>query len=459
MAKKKVKRMDGYDVVIVGGGPCGCVLANDLTKAGKKVILIEKGGNNLKGLGSMFGMTNGEHMEKAKGSVWQKTIEGDGVVIGTGMGGGSYLYAGIVGMPQFEAFDEVGMDLRPFLEEAKRETWVSKTPDEFIGPQTRRMLEVCHKLGLPFEPAYRHIKFDKCEYGCTSAAFGCKRHAKWMGYYAANEAAERGATLQIYTDIKEVIVENGVAVGVKGKGVKDGIDYEIRGKLVVSSAGGLGSAMIARSAGIMSAGNMLFGDPSISSFALLPPGTKGSFYEHGTSISMMDDEHGCLFSTTVTWPRMFWSMYQLMGTGGIRGAVKTFREFPRIFSIFNKIHDAGIGQITWDGRVSKILTNEDDQKMNYCRYINTKIMTEMGCDPSTIHHTLSRIPGGMTFGHPGGTCSVGTVVNNKLETEVKNLFVCDISSLPGAPSRPPVLTLVTLAKWFVPQLLGRLNAS
>lgn len=454
-----VKRLEGFDVVIAGGGPCGCVLAKDLSKAGKKVILIEKGGNNLKGIGTMMGMLNGEHMVRAKfPNIWQTTLEGHSVVLGKGLGGGSYLYAGIAGMPQLEAFDEVGIDLRPYVEDAKKETWVSRTPDEFLGPTTKRMLQVTNAIGLPFETAYRHINFEKCEYGCKTAAFGCKRGAKWMGYYAANEAAEHGAMLQIYTDVRNVIVENGVAVGVNARGIKDGQDYEIRGQTVVCTAGGLGSAGILTRSGIRGAGLRLFGDPSFGSTGLLPKDDlKSNFYEHGTSIYYMDDKNGCLFSTNVTWSRVFWSGYQLMGSG-IRGSLKTYREFPRMISIFNKIHDEGVGRITYTGRVSKTVTLQDEDKMNYCRYINEKILLAMGCPPGTIKHGgFSHIKGGLSFGHPGGTCPMGVVVNRSLETEIKNCFVCDISSLPGAPSRPPVLTLVTLTKWFVPRLLERLG--
>ena len=454
-----VRRLEGFDVVIAGGGPCGCVLAKDLSKAGKKVILIEKGGSSLKGIGTMRGMLNGEHMARAKfPNIWQTTLEGQNLVLGTGIGGGSYLYAGIAGMPQFEAFDDVGIDLRPYLEDAKNETWVSRTPDEFLGPTTKHMLEVTNAIGLPFEPTHRHINFEKCEYGCKTSAFGCKRGAKWMGYYAASEAAEHGAKLQIHTDVRNVIVENGTAVGVNARGVKDGQDYEIRGNTVVCTAGGLGSAGILIKSGIRGAGLRLFGDPSFGSMGLLPEGgLKSHFYEHGTSISYMDDENGCLFYTNVTWPRVFWSGYQLMGHG-IGGALKTYRDFPRMISISNKIHDEGVGRVTWSGRVSKTVTPKDEDKMNYCRYINEKILIAMGCDPETIHHGgFSHVKGGLTFGHPGGSCPMGVVVDKNLETEIKNCFVCDISSLPGAPSRPPVLTLVTLTKWFVPRLLERLT--
>lgn len=455
-----VKRLEGFDVVIVGGGPTGCVLAKDLSKAGKKVVLIEKGGNSLKGIGTMRGMLNNEHMVRAKfPNIWQTTLEGHSVVLGKGIGGGSYLYAGITGMPLLEAFDEVGIDLRPYLEDAKKETWVSKTPDDFLGPTTRRIIEVGNAIGLPFEVAYRHINFDKCEYGCTTSAFGCKKGAKWTGYYAANEAAELGARLQVYTDVRDIIVEKGEAVGVNARGVNDGQQYEIRGRAVLCCAGGIGSPLILTRSGVRGAGQRLFGDPSFGSTGLLPRSgdLKSHFYEHGTSTCFSDDKNGCFFYTNVSWSRWFWAAYQLMGAG-LRGMYKVYRDYPRMVSISNKIHDEGVGRVTFTGRVSKSVTLADEDKMNYCRYINEKMLLAVGCDRRTIKHAgFSHIRGGLSFGHPGGSCPLGVVVDKNLETSIKNCFVCDISSLPAAPSRPPVLTLVSLAKWFVPRLLERLD--
>ncbi|MDJ0825369.1 MAG: FAD-dependent oxidoreductase, partial [Rhodobacter sp.] len=33
-----------YDVVVVGGGPCGATAAEDLARAGKKVAMIDRAG-------------------------------------------------------------------------------------------------------------------------------------------------------------------------------------------------------------------------------------------------------------------------------------------------------------------------------------------------------------------------------------------------------------------------------
>jgi choline dehydrogenase-like flavoprotein len=48
--------------------------------------------------------------------------------------------------------------------------------------------------------------------------------------------------------------------------------------------------------------------------------------------------------------------------------------------------------------------------------------------------------------HPGGTAKIGDIVDCNLETEYRNLFVCDCSVIPEAWGLPPVLTLLGLGR-------------
>ena len=48
--------------------------------------------------------------------------------------------------------------------------------------------------------------------------------------------------------------------------------------------------------------------------------------------------------------------------------------------------------------------------------------------------------------HPGGTAAVGEVVDNNFESKIGGLYVCDASVIPEAPGRPPILTIVAIAK-------------
>lgn len=446
----QVKKMEGYDVVIAGGGPGGCVLAKDLTKAGKKVIIVEQGGNSTRGIGSPLGLYFGGHMEKAPfPKMFAETIEGHQVALGKGIGGGTYLYGGIAAFPDFKAFEDVGIDLKPYLEDAKRETWVEEVPDEFLGPNTKRMMDIAKELGFPFKKSIKHIKFSKCQYGCTKPTFGCPKGAKWMGKYAADEAEAHGAKLLIYTKVRDVIIEDGVAVGVNAKSVRGDQEYEIRGKAVVCCGGGKGSALMLMKSGLVEAGTRLSGDPCFTSYGLLPEGSKGMGVEHGSVIDFVDDERGILIANFITFSRFMWAM-TVLPSGGLGEGIEAYRNYGRVAWMYIKIHDEGVGRILWDGSVSKTVTARDEEKMNYCRWATEKILTAMGCDPYSIRHTSP------VLGHPSGSCPIGKVIDTNLETQIKNLFVCDVSSMPGAPSRPPVLTIVTLAKYFLPILLERI---
>ena len=63
-----------------------------------------------------------------------------------------------------------------------------------------------------------------------------------------------------------------------------------------------------------------------------------------------------------------------------------------------------------------------------------------GCTPNSI------MVGPVRGAHPGATARIGTVVNENLETRIKNLYVSDASVLPEALDRPVVLTIVSLSK-------------
>ena len=64
----------------------------------------------------------------------------------------------------------------------------------------------------------------------------------------------------------------------------------------------------------------------------------------------------------------------------------------------------------------------------------------MGVEPSSITSTPIR------GAHPGGTAAIGKVVDKNLETCIKGLFIADASVIPQAPGRPPILTILALAK-------------
>jgi choline dehydrogenase-like flavoprotein len=77
-----------------------------------------------------------------------------------------------------------------------------------------------------------------------------------------------------------------------------------------------------------------------------------------------------------------------------------------------------------------------------------RILLKAGCDPETLFLTPLRGT------HPSGTVRIGAMVSADLETEIKNLYVCDASVFPEALARPTVLVIVSLAKRLAERLIG-----
>ena len=77
-----------------------------------------------------------------------------------------------------------------------------------------------------------------------------------------------------------------------------------------------------------------------------------------------------------------------------------------------------------------------------------RILIKAGADPDTIFMTPMRGT------HPSGTVRIGHMLDRDLQTEVKNLYVCDASTFPEALDRPTVLTIIGLGKRLARHLLA-----
>lgn len=432
---KKVKRLEA-DVVIAGGGPGGCVIAKELSKKGKKVILVERGGSSNRFLGNPFGIL--ARLEKGFYFPFpvRRTSEGDVLILAKCVGGGTVIYAGSAFLPGLDYWKRHGIELpQELIDEAVKECWVNLPPDEFIGPGTRRVWEAANDLGIPFEKQYKHVDFSKCRVGCENCTFGCRVDAKWTGKVFADEAVSNGATILDHTKVRDVIIEDGVAGGVRAVG-KGGRRYEIKAKVVVCSAGGIHTAEILQRSGFPQAGSWFTGDPTFFTFGFVKEGP-GNGKEHNMTIGWHDEEHGIVFASMLD-PFIAWHM-QIVQDEGLKGVARLHR-FRKALGMFAKVSDEGVGRVTADGRVSKTFTEKDRQRFEYARETNKRVLVKAGCKPDDIHHS------GFILGHPSGTVKVGQLLDTNLETSVKNLYCCDTSVFPEAPGRPPALTVVCLGK-------------
>jgi choline dehydrogenase-like flavoprotein len=119
----------------------------------------------------------------------------------------------------------------------------------------------------------------------------------------------------------------------------------------------------------------------------------------------------------------------------------------RALGIMVKVGDEMNGQIFASERYKKPIRKTEKDRLRKGTEISTKILVRAGADPNSIGVTPIRLT------HPGGTARVGEVVNENLETEVKNLFCCDASIIPETLDLPVVLTVLCFGKRLGDHLL------
>ncbi|MFA5271301.1 MAG: GMC family oxidoreductase [Candidatus Omnitrophota bacterium] len=423
-----IKKTLETEIVIVGSGPGGATLAKELSKKGKKVILVEKGKRETK-LGRMK-----DGLRFYEKHSFRKSKQGI-ILYGTRMVGGTSVVASgnALRCSQKELFD-LGIDLENQFIEAEQELKTSPLPDKYISEGAQKILESAQALGLEPKRVPKFINPEKCKI-CGSCVLGCKYNAKWSAINYVDEAIRNGASLMTHTKVIKVLAANGKAQGIEAIG-PDG-PIKIMSNIVIISAGGIQTPIILQKSGIANAGKKMFCDPFMTTYGI----TKNTNQTKGVNAPGYILKPGRF----IAFPFIDPSVQFLLYTGG----KPLFGRFPRhkALGMMTKIDDESVGKVNVNGSIEKTITLKDKEKFQEGTKLVKEILIKAGAEPSSVF-TIKQIRGP----HPGGTAAIGEVVNNNLETEIKNLFVCDNSVLPKAPGLPPILTIIALSKWLAKRL-------
>ena len=214
-------------------------------------------------------------------------------------------------------------------------------------------------------------------------------------------------------------MENGRIIGVKA--LQNSEEINFLSEIVILSLGGVETPRLLQKAGI-EAGENFFMDTFITVGGLLE---NIGFKDEVQMNALIIKENFILgphFSTFLS--------AQLKEKGA------TDKD---ILGFMVKIGDESSGYVGPDSIV-KNNTLRDVRFLAEGAALAGAILVEAGVNPDTI---ISTHPRGA---HPGGTAAIGDVVNENLETSIKNLFVADASVLPTAPGAPPLLTIMALSK-------------
>ena len=428
------------EFVVVGSGPGGATVARQLARAGKQVILLERGRDHR---GKWYYGTHLGCLLYCDRMGLLLTEEGLQIVRGIMTGGSTNLFCGCASPPPEWLKKRYKINLDAIVDETIEELKIAPLPRPMWGRATQRVQEAAGELGYDWQPQPKFMNVNRGEpFDCgAKCMLGCRCGAKWTANEYVDEAVRDGCELLTGMNVKEVLVNNGRAEGVvadvsAGQGV-----LRVEAETVILAAGGIGSPIILQHSGLSEAGRGMTMDTTV--MVCGESRHEGMYTDPPMAVSCCDDENGYMLSTLID-P---WMLYPLILTlRGPRNPVR-FLRYGKTLGIMIKLKDEISGGISVEGKISKPLTEQDRWRLNHASNVARKILIRAGCKPDSVY------VGPLRGTHPSGTVRIGELLTTRLESPIRGLYVSDASCFPEALDRPTVLTLIALSKRLALHLL------
>ncbi len=417
-----------YDAIVVGTGPGGAAVARELAAAGQQVLLLERGTTQPSGGGMLRMLRSLDSAEVADGLRTTRALM---------VGGTTNIYFGVAAEPPLARFDALGIDLRPALARARALLPISEVPDRYVAPQVHRVGESARALGFPWRKT-RSVLID------FPPDDGPKTDVvPWTAGDFVSDACASGAELRVRSEVKRILIEDGVATGVvyesPGRG-RQRVQRQAFGRRIVLAAGGLASAHLLRRSGLAEvARNGFYCDPSFLMIGFVP-GLRGGAVLPG-SMGTGEEASGLLLGDGCISRPLF------------RDFMLFNAKFLRLFShrravgVGVMVKDRLGGELADDGTLEKSLMPEDREKLEQGLADAGRIIRKTGA-----RGIFASEP---SASHVGGMLAIGSDVDRHLATSVPNLHVCDGSVLPEDIRVQPTLPLVCLGLYLADALMRR----
>ncbi len=217
---------DQADVVVVGSGAGGAVLAKELKEAGLDVVLLEEGGYFKKEDYNTHPLEAFKLMYSDGGSTATIGIPPIPIPLGRCIGGTTTVNSGTTLRPEEYVFESwvknfgvknmLMKDLEPCYEKVEKIIKAQPVNWKVMGKNGEIIDRGCKKLGWSGKPIIRNYDEKLCR-GCGRCAFGCPTDAKRaMHVTYVPMASEMGARIYANCRVDSIDVNGGVARGVRG---------------------------------------------------------------------------------------------------------------------------------------------------------------------------------------------------------------------------------------------------
>ena len=334
------------DYVVVGSGPGGATVARELARAGKRVLLIERGHDYR---GKWYYGTHLGCMIYCDKLGLQMTQEGLQIVRGIMTGGSTNLFCGCASPPPAWLKETYKVDLGAFVQETIDELKIAPLPRPLWGRATQRVEEAAGDLGYTWEPQPKFMDVNRGEpFDCGSKCMlGCKCGSKWTANEYVDEALRHDCELITGATVREVLVGNGRAEGVVASLNGGSGTLRVEAGTVILAAGGIGTPVILQHSGLSDAGRGINMDTTVLVYG--ESREEGMHLDPPMAVSWCDDDNGYMLSTLVD-P---WMLYPMILTlKGPRNPLR-FLRYGKVMGIMIKLKDEISGGITMDGKISK----------------------------------------------------------------------------------------------------------
>ncbi|MEP7287221.1 MAG: GMC family oxidoreductase N-terminal domain-containing protein [Chloroflexota bacterium] len=492
------------DVVIIGSGAGGGVVAGELTAAGLDVIVLEKGGYSVESDFDGRELASAQRLFENQGFL---TTDDLGVVVlaGSTLGGGTVInWCASFRTPEnvLEEWQRVygvdgftGRDYQQALDSVAARINVN-TDEGVANVQNAAMARGSTVLGYSVGTIPRNVKGCEncgfCNYGCQ---FGAKQST--LRTYL-QDAYQCGARILVKANADRVLIERGQAVGVEATiESSDGkpLHVTIKAKVVVVSAGALHTPAVLMRSGLTNAhiGRNLHLHPTTPTYGLydIPvQGWSGVMMSH--YISEFRDLDGKGYGVTLeTSPIHPGIAAMVLSWANGEQHKRVMSRFDTLGNIIVITRDHAGGHITLDKRGRTVLhytlSPQDSAHMIRGIIEALRIQVAAGAQEVSAPHTNPNVylPGqnadfeaylqsvqaaglhknsfALLSAHQMSSCRMGAnpaqgALDPTGETfEVLNLFVADASALPTATGVNPMLTIMGVSHLIAQHIKAKLG--
>lgn len=484
------------DVVVIGSGAGGAVVARELARDGRSVLVLEEGGHySPQEYGALPPSQSFRRLAREAGMSVALGV-GDTPLIsllaGKCVGGSSVLTGAVCFRIPDEVLHTWSSELalsrmtlegvEPYFQEVEQLCHVETVPEHMRSRATELFVAGAASVGVEMKSMRRNTN------GCRGAArcnFGCPNGAKMsVDQSFLPDAVAHGATIVSDALVQKIDITGGKARGVRGRfldGItgEPGVPFEVRAKVVVVACGSMHTPILLRKSGLDSVhiGRHLTLHPAVRVGALFDEAVDGW---DGALQSVYSDH----YLSEGIWLNGVYSAVNVLAAafpGLGHEHRRLVKSMPNLAFFGGMVHDDGGGQVRrWLSReplvTYKMIRRDKERliktiqilgKMAFGAGAREVLLPIFGMPSVTKPKELDFLSDGklhasrvecMAF-HPLGSAKMSAVreagvVKPSGETwDVDNLFVIDGSILPtsiGVNSQLPIMGIsMMLARGLV----------